>query len=180
MEEGLVLESLSKLFQPVPAKPQAACSRKMVTEARIITSDKFYKAILDKQTEATLRREAIDKRKVERLERKKEKELQKETKTSKKNGKNGKKQAAKSTTVETTMETMETTIETTMETTMSEIDEGVCCMCDSRFPECESENVDWIECDQCGSWYHQVCVGLCDNESVDDVYFVCVKCCDSD
>ena len=67
-----------------------------------------------------------------------------------------------------------------METTMSEIDKGVCCMCDSRFPECASENVDLIECDQCGSWYHQVCVGLCGNEIVDGVYFVCVKCCDSD
>ena len=89
-----------------------------------------------------------------------------------KNGKNGKKQSTKKNTMET--------ITTIIESDAIDLDLGVCCMCDSRFPECESENVEWIKCGQCESWYHQVCVGLCENESVDDVYFVCPKCCDTD
>ena len=63
-------------------------------------------------------------------------------------------------------------------TTEEEVSD-VCCMCELVFPEgVNGENVTWIECDQCKRWFHQVCVGLEEEEVMDETYFVCVKCCE--
>ena len=57
------------------------------------------------------------------------------------------------------------------------VDLDVCSVCDSTqamYPDGECDNLEWIECDQCERWYHQVFVGLCEN----DMFFVCVQCSD--
>ena len=55
----------------------------------------------------------------------------------------------------------------------------VCYMCKLVFPEgVSAENANWIECDQCGRWFHQVCVGQEEEEVMEESYFVCVNCCE--
>ena len=182
VKEGLIPESLSQLFPPVPAKPQSASSRKLVTEARVITTEDFYNRLCTKQKETIERKEEIEKRKAERIERKKEKELEKEQRQESKNKKKietaEKKRKPSIKKTKTTVVDVDLTLNET--SGLPVVDLGVCCMCESMYPDGECENVEWIECDQCERWYHQVCVGLCENESLDDVFFVCVKCCDSD
>nr|XP_034304356.1 uncharacterized protein LOC117681905 [Crassostrea gigas] len=74
--EGLIPEHLSSIFAPVPAKPMAA-RRKLVTEARVITSNDHVQKLYEKVEEEKKKKDDVEKRKAEREVKKKAKEEEK-------------------------------------------------------------------------------------------------------
>lgn len=153
VQEGLIPENLADIFTPVPCKPQPACRRKLVTVARVLTNADFCQKLQEKHDETIKRKEEIEKRKKEREE--------------KKNTKSVKKTATKG--AKTTQKKVQA---------VKEVESDVCQKC---FQEETSgdDDVDWIECDTCGKWYHLECVGLdpLSIDQADETFFVCESCC---
>lgn len=162
--EGLISSSLSHIFPPVPAKPMPV-KRKMVTEARVITSDEFIKRLEEKEMEAKVKKEQITKRKQEREERKQQKEAEQEQKKMKKGtkmktsdeqqrvevGRPGKKRAKKNIVV--------------------------CKICRLAFPESGEGDIDWVQCELCDEWCHLECSDITAEEiEEEEVCFKCLVC----
>ena len=51
-------------------------------------------------------------------------------------------------------------------------DDGVCCECKNSV-----DDVHWVACDECNSWYHLSCTDLDESPGPDDVW-ICTLCSD--
>ena len=145
--EGLIPQALSRIFTPVPCKPQTV-RRKLVTEARIITSEEYLNRLREKVAEEKRKKEGIAKRKQEREEKKKLREDEK--------AKKGEERAKK-------------------RQKTSHVSAYICKICNMADQGSE-DNTLWIGCDNCDDWVHPQCVGLQEDEDFETISFICPQC----
>ena len=144
-KEGVIPAHLAYIFAPVPCKPQPVTRKKLVTEARVLTSGNFHKKLQQRHDENIKRKEEIQKRKIETEERKNRKKH-----VVKKPNKN------------------KSPVVPASGPPSDYID--ICMKCQQVDPASieDGDDFKWIECDNCGQWYHTICVSIVP-ELVDDL-----------
>ena len=176
---GLIPSNLGDILSP-PAEVVSKPKRRIV-KARVLTEDEFAAILKEKDRKEKEAAEEKEKRKIERekkrLEREKKKaEKEKEKGKEKQKGKKnqGRKRAQPSPAVSSDSDEdtqpgpskrsnsrsvrMPSRYRVDDDETSGDESDTLCAHCQKREPEeCNEGPVFWIDCDQCGVWYHTVC-----------------------
>jgi hypothetical protein len=159
---------LSTIFTPVPCKPQTAC-RKLVTEARVITSEEYVAKLKEKIKEDVRKKEGIAQRKVERKEKRKIKEVEKAQRQREREEK-GRKKTRKRSSTRRRDDAQDTSGRAAIHDAAY-----VCKLCNAVDDGHEGDTL-WVECDNCNDWVHPQCAGLQEEDDLESLAFVCTQC----
>ena len=164
---GLIPTHLSDIFCTPHHVTESKPKRRRIT-ARVLTENEYYDLLKKKDRKDKEDKELKQKRKEERERKKKEKEEEKKKKemeVKKGKGKKRKKRPAVSPSTSSQASTssrhrqLPARFQDSPDSGSDTDDSGILsALCDAREPEgLVGEHVLWIDCDQCGTWFHMFC-----------------------
>jgi len=191
---GLIPESLASILMPPTCVEKKQKSKKIVTEARVITGDGMIEKLNSKRETERKKEEEKENRKVQREQKKEQKRLEKVEKQKDRDRKKAEREDKKKEKEQRKRERQSRgTVRRPRRRTEELIDDDDddvdnydddddddsemevnttvhCVACGMLEPEGNCD-IDWYQCDRCNGWAHQSCVDINDNED-----FVCDAC----